>query len=338
MKRLAVPLAFAAFVAGSVAAPAAQAVTTTNLTFATFNVCKTDCAAPAPGWDVRRERVARVINESGADVIGLQEATWQPTAYAKKQVDDIANLIGGAGYVQPTYTKASQQCAWTADDPHKCTHTSALFYKASTVQQFQTPAGDSAGVINEGMIATGLDEDSTTREIAWAYLRGLNGTGPFLAISAHTTTFKEADHEASRVTFASALTGWSDAWNAQHGVPGIPVFIMADLNSYEMRQPAGAHKVLMTTGWVDAATAPASKNDRYSTINYNPVSGDNGWPTKAYLFNRAATRIDYVFGRGNVVPISYEVVMYLNPDGTFNPDYQASDHQMVRAVWGFPTG
>jgi hypothetical protein len=213
-----------------------------------------------------------------------------------------------------------------------------LFYRSSTVQQFQTPAGDSAGVVNESMIAAGLDADSAKREVAWAYLKGVNGAGPFLALAVHTNTYKDPVHEAGRVAFANALTGWTDAWNAQHGVPGAPVIIMADLNSYELRQPNGAHKILLNSGWVDSATAPARKNDRYSTINYNPVTGANGFPVKPYLFKRAATRIDYIFGRGNVVPISYEVVMYLNPDGTFNPNYQASDHQMVRAVFGFPTG
>jgi endonuclease/exonuclease/phosphatase family metal-dependent hydrolase len=338
MKRLVVPFATVAFVVGSFAAPPVQAAGTANLTFATFNVCKIDCAPPAPGWDVRRERVARVISASGADVVGLQEATWQPTAYAKKQLDDIGNLIAGAGYVQPKYTKTSHQCLWTAADPHKCTHTAALFFRPSTVQQFQTPQGESAGVLNESMIAAGLDEDSRTREVAWAYLRGLNGAGPFLAISAHTTTYKEADHEASRVSFAGALSGWTDAWNAQHGVPGIPVVLMADLNSYDMRQPGGAQAVLRSSGWIDSADAPAVTNDRYSTINYNPVTGANGFPAIPYLFNRKATRIDYVFARGPVTPVTYEVVMFLNPDGTFIPDYQASDHQMVRSVLALPAG
>lgn len=337
MKMLLVPACAVAVLAGALVGSPAQAAGTLDLAFGTFNVCKTDCAAPAPGWDVRRERVARVINESNVDVIGLQEATWQPTAYAKKQVDDIGNLIRAAGYVMPTYTKASQQCAWTAADPHKCTHTSALFFRASSVHQFATPQGDSAGVVNEGMIAGGLDADSAKREVAWAYLQGNNGAGPFLAIAAHTTTYKDPVHEAGRVAFASALSGWTDAWNAAHGVPGIPVILMADLNSYELRQPNGAHKILMNSGWIDSATAPNLKNDRYSTINYNPVSGANGFPAKPYLFKRKATRIDYIFGRGNVVPIAYEVVMYLMPDGTFNPSYQASDHQMVRAVFGFPT-
>jgi hypothetical protein len=41
---------------------------------------------------------------------------------------------------------------------------------------------------------------------------------------------------------------------------------------------------------------------------------------------------------GGVTPLDYEVVIRLNPDGTFAQDYQASDHQMVRATLEFPVG
>jgi endonuclease/exonuclease/phosphatase family metal-dependent hydrolase len=326
-------------VSGFLSAPAAHGAVTDELAFGTYNICKTDCAAPAPGWDVRRERVARVINESNVDVIGLQEATWQPTAFAKTQLQDVANLLQPGGYVSPTFSKGSQECAWTREDPHKCTHTAALFFKSATVHQVVTPNGTpSAGVTNAGTIAAGLDEESGSREVAWAYLQGLNGVGPFLAVSAHTSTFKDDVHEASRVQFANILTAWTQAMNNLHGLPGVPVVLMADLNSYEMRQPQGAQKVLINSGWADSAATPNIKNERYSTINYNSLTGDNGFPAKPYLFKRPATRVDYIYGYGNVLPTAYEVVLYLNADGTFDPQYQASDHQMVRAVLGFPVG
>lgn len=336
MRRLVLAATAGVLVLGAAIAPPAHAATS-SLTFATFNIAKVSAPAPAPGWDVRRERVARVVAESGADVVGLQEASWEPTPYAKTQVLDVANLLKGVGYVAPTLTKASQQCAWTKEDPHKCIHTAALFFRASTVQQAPTPQGDSAGVLNEGMIAAGLDADSAKREVAWAYLRPAAGGATFLAISVHTTNFRDAAHEAGRVAFAAALGGWADAWNAQHGLPGAPVVLMADLNSFDMRQPAGAQQVLRGSGWTDAAAAPARKNDRFSTINVNPLTGATGWPQVPYQFKRPATRIDYVFTRGAIAPTSYEVVLHLNADGSFNCEYQASDHQMVRAVLAFAT-
>jgi endonuclease/exonuclease/phosphatase family metal-dependent hydrolase len=335
MRRLVLAASSAVLVLCATIAPPAQAASS-SLTFATFNISKVSAPAPAPGWDIRRERLTRVIAQSGADVVGLQEASWEPTPYAKTQALDVANLLRGVGYVTPALTKASQQCAWTKEDPHKCIHTAALFFRTSTVQQASTPQGDSAGVLNEGMVAAGLDADSAKREVAWAYLRPVAGGATFLAISAHATNFQDAAHEAGRVAFAAALGGWADAWNAQHGLPGATVVLMADLNSYDMRQPAGAQQVLRGSGWTDAAAAPARKNDRFSTINVNPVTGATGWPQVPYLFKRPATRIDYIFTRGAAAPTSYEVVLYLNADGTFNCEYQASDHQMVRVVLAFP--
>jgi hypothetical protein len=121
---------------------------------------------------------------------------------------------------------------------------------------------------------------------------------------------------------------------------------MADLNSYAKRQPNGAQQVLVNGGWTDAATAPTKRNVQFSTINYNPLLGlsEQGFPTKPYEFRTSkknpvlnATRIDYVMAKGaGIVPLDYEVVIRLNPDGTFSPDYQASDHQMVRATLSFP--
>jgi endonuclease/exonuclease/phosphatase family metal-dependent hydrolase len=329
--------ALAAGVVMATIGPAVASPATADLVFASYNVCKSNAGAPAPPWEVRRDRVARVIAESGADVIGLQEATWQPTAFAKTQLLDIQNLTAPAGYVAPTFSQGSNECAWTAANPHKCTHTSALLFRSATVAQVTTPNGTpSAGVTFEGAIAGGLDADSASREVAWAYLRGLDGAGPFLALSIHTTTFKDAVHEASRVAFANALTGWVQSFNDAHGMAGVPVVLMADLNSYEMRQPQGAQKVLTTSGWHDAATAPSRRNTNYSSINYNPLRGDTGFPVAPYRFNRDATRIDYVLALGNVVPLDYEVVLRLTPDGQFDPAYQGSDHQMIRAVLGFP--
>lgn len=329
--------ALAAGVVMATVGPAVASSPTIDLAFASYNVCKSTAPAPAPPWDVRRERVARVIAESGADVIGLQEATWQPTAFAKTQLIDIQNLAAPAGYVAPTFSRGSNECAPTPAIRPACTHTSALLFRAATVAQVPTPNGTpSAGVTFEGAIAGGLDADSASREVAWAYLQGLNGAGPFLALSLHATTFKDAVHEASRVAFANALTGWVLAFNDAHGMSGVPVVLMADLNSYAMRQPQGAQNVLTTVGWHDAATAPSRRNADYSSINYNPIRGDTGFPIAPYRFNRDATRIDYVLALGNVVPLDYEVVLRLTPDGQFDPAYQGSDHQMIRAVLGFP--
>lgn len=340
------PLLAVSLVAGALwAAPAAQAEST--LVFATFNVCKQDCAAPAPSWDVRRERVARVIVESSLDVVGLQEVThWQVT-HAKTQFQDVQNLVAPHGFVSPTYTNDSDECRWTKENPRPCTHTTGLLFKTSTVEQVSLPNGmPSAGTLPASRITTGLTAEAAPRKVAWAYLRGRNGAGPFLALSIHTSTFKDAANEASRIALGDALTGWAQAWNDAHGMPGAPIVLMGDLNSYAKRQPQGIQKILTNAGWLDAATAPVKRNVQYSTINYNPLLGDGaqGFPGKPYVFKKSkrsktlnTTRIDYILALGaGVRYVDYEVVIRLNPDLTFIPDYQASDHQMVRATIALP--
>lgn len=333
-------------VAALITAPAASAAPAT-VVFATFNVCKTDCAPPAPSWDVRRDRVARVIGASGADVIGLQEATNNPTSTAKTQVEDIqVNLAGPLGYAAPTFPIEANDCRRPRDaagqltGPSPCENTSALIYKTSTIQQVSVPSGiSSAGITQYGMIVPSADPTSSARSVAWAYLKPIAGGPAFLAIALHTDNGKNPTSEASRVALATALGPWVEATNASHGMTGTPAMLMTDLNSYAKRQPNGVQKQLVANGWIDAFSAPKRTNIEFTTINYNPAQVDGkGFPARAYRFKvtkkREATRIDYIMGYGqNLKPLDYEVVMYLNADLTFIADYQASDHQMVKSTW-----
>jgi endonuclease/exonuclease/phosphatase family metal-dependent hydrolase len=320
-----------------------------TLVFGSFNICKTDCAPPAPSWEVRRERVARVIAESGVDVIGLQEATFWPTANAKTQLLDVQGLLAPAGYVQPIFTTDSDECRWTAVGAKACTHTTGVLFNSRTVRQVATANGTpSAGTLPMSEIVGGLTPDAAPRKVTWVYLEGLNGTRTFLAVAVHTSNLKDPANEVGRIAVGSALTGWVDAFNEQHGMAGTPVILLADLNSYRKRQPHGAQQLLVDAGWIDAGTAPVKRNVQYSTINYNPLLGvaEQGFPVKPYVFHTSrrnpvldATRIDYVMARGpGVSAVDYEVVIHLGPDGSFDPAYQASDHQMVRATIAFAGG
>lgn len=338
----------ASLAAGSVPAQAA----TVNLVFASWNVCKTDCAPPAPAWDIRRERVGRVIAESGADVIGIQEATNNPTSTAKTQLEDVANLSAPSGYALPTYSIENNECRRPRDaagqlaGPSPCDNTAGLLFRTSTVAQMTFDSGvPSAGIAQYGTIVPGSDAESATRSVMWAYLRPVAGGRPFLAISLHTVNNRTPEAEASRVALGAALGNWVGAMNAQRGIPGTPAILMADLNSYAKRQPKGAQFQLLQNGWVDAMSTKTLRNTNYSTINYNPMLGlaEQGFPTKPYKFKKTgrnpsgnATRIDYIYILGSgVKPLDYEVVIRLNPNGTFIPDYQGSDHQMIRTTLSF---
>lgn len=323
--------------------PMAGTVSSSALVFASYNVCKVNCSPPAPAWDDRRDRVARTIIEAGVDVVGLQEVTHQPTTHAKTQFLDLQQLTAPFGFVSPTYTAESDTCRWRAEDPHPCTHTTGLLFNRRTVRQVDTPNGKpSAGTLPASAIVAGLTADSAPRKVTWAYLSGIQGGGPFLAISLHTSTLKDSANEQSRIALGHELGRWVDRMNAEHAMIGVPAVLMADLNSYRRRQPNGIQQVLVDEGWTDAAAAPTRRNVQYSTINYNPLLavGEQGFPRSPYVFRTSprhpeldATRIDYVMVWGSgVTVLDYEVVIRLRADGSFDPDYQGSDHQMVRAT------
>jgi endonuclease/exonuclease/phosphatase family metal-dependent hydrolase len=289
--------AVTALLAGLALQAPAEAATRSGspaLVFASYNVCKTDCAAPAPSWDIRRDRVARTIVESSVDVVGLQEATHWPTSNAKTQFLDIQNLTAPYGFKSPEYTNDSDECRWTAANPRPCTHTTGMLFNTKTVQQMTTPNGTpSAGTMPMSRIAAGLTADAAPRKVVWAYLKGLNGAGPFLALSVHVSTLKDPANEASRIAFGASLDAWVQALNDAHGMSGVPVILMADLNSYRKRQPQGVQTTLTNAGWADAANAPVKRNVQYSTINYNPLLlAEQGFPKKPYKFktSRRATR------------------------------------------------
>ena len=275
-------------VAVSVAPMAGTVATGPALVFASFNICKTDCTAPAPSWEVRRERVARVIAESGPDVVGLQEATFWPTAHAKTQLLDVQGLLAPAGFALPVFTADSDECRWTAAGAKACTHTTGVLFNTRKVRQVSLPAGaPSAGTLPMSGIVGGLTADAAPRKVTWAYLEGLSGIRPFLVLAVHTSNLKDPANEAGRVAFGAALTGWVEAFNQGHGMAGTPVVLLADLNSYRKRQPNGVQKVLVDAGWADAGAAPVTRNVQYSTINYNPLIALNeqGFPAKPYVFH-----------------------------------------------------
>lgn len=315
-------------------APSAQAASGERLTFLSFNVCKSECASPAPSWDVRRDRVARVIAESGASVVGVQEATNWSVTHAKTQWDDIQNLVTPAGYVSATPVERFNDCSYRKG--RVCTNSPRLLWKASEVTGLTTPDGTPlAGYTTLGAIAPGIEASAASRAVAWAYLQG-GRTGPFLALSMHMPTEKDAIREQARVAVANGLDQWIATLGQVTGMRVATTVLMADLNSYDIRQPQGAQTVLKSAGWQDAWTAPSRRNITFSTINMAPdIAHFGGWPTKPRPYKRPATRIDYILAKGPVRFVDYEVMLWLRPDGTFDPAYQASDHQAVRAVIEF---
>lgn len=163
----------------------------------------------------------------------------------------------------------------------------------------------------------------------------------FLAVSLHVSNSKNPVAENDRVILGNNLTAWGLNKTATLGYSDAPMILMADLNSYQARQPNGVQKILENNNWVDAFTAKIKKNPHYSTVNYSQDSPNrSGFPNKPKKFKKTkknpeghGTRIDYIFGYGARVKfLEYETVLFIDNKGFFIPNYQGSDHQMVKAV------
>lgn len=310
---------------GVTAAPAQAAPSV--LRFASYNVMKSNAGPPTPGWEVRRERAARTIAASGADVIGIHEATEHPVPFSRSQWTDLQQLVAPTGYAAPRLEE--NRCGFRAD----CNHTATLLYRPDRVHQVPTPTGaPSAGAIVLRDIAPQLTTEAWNRKVTYAYLAANDGGTPFLAVSVHLDSAKDAAAEADRVAFGQSLTAWVEAMNARSGLPGAPAVLLADLNSHAARQPMGAQRQLTDRGWQDAAIAGRDLTPRLGTINVTPRTARfGGFPPRPWLYRPGrATRIDYVMGlRARM--IDHRVVVALNPDGTFDEAYRAGDHNMVLA-------
>ena len=303
----------------------------TEISFLSFNVCKSNCTAPAPEWEVRRQRIANVIIDSNVSVIGLQEVTnWQVKG-GRTQWNDIQDLVAAAGFVAPAISAKFINCG--GDGNEGCVDTARILFNANDLVQMQTDSGEpAAGYDSLGGIAKGIDPEARDRSVAWAYLQAPLEK-QILAISLHMDSDKSDISEQSRVEVAQQINAWIEGTNQLVGIQPDAVVLMADLNSYDARQPVGAQTILAQSGWQDGITASRSMNTMYSTINYTPDTRHfGGWPPKPRYFNRLATRIDYIFVSGEARLLEYEVMIWLKSNGQFDEDYQASDHQSVRVI------
>ena len=308
-----------------------ESTSDSEIAFLTFNVCHSECKDPAPAWNVRNSRIAKVIVDSNVDVVGLQEVTnWQVDG-ATTQWGDIQRLLAADGFIGPKVSDQYNIC--TKSNRQPCVDTARILFDSKRLEQLNSINGlPAAGYSTLEAIAPGIELNASNRTVAWAYLREFTGK-PFLAMSLHMDSDRTVSAEDARRDVAEGLNLWVEDLNRSIGIDPSAVVLMADLNSYDARQSDGAQTVLRQQGWTDAWNAPDKRNVMYSTINYTPDTQHyGGWPPRPRPFSDIATRIDYIFSRGNADVVDYEVMLWLNPDGTFDADYQASDHQSVRAT------
>lgn len=300
--------------------------------FATWNLAKPTSNA-VPAWSKRREAIRNTIRESGADVLAIQEASEGGVkgADGKRMTawDDVQALAAESDYSPIDLQEDSCNSG--------CIHTARLLFKKSTIHQVALPNGSaSAGHGELGDITKGLSY-SKNRQFSWAILESNAAPGPFLAVSLHTDNSKSAKGIKERSTLGKGITSWAKAKADAAGLPDMPMVLMGDFNSWLEREPKGMVFQLQQDGWTDAYDTAVNKDDasrRAYTTSYTAGSR-TGWPKKPRM-SESPTRIDHImyFG-GNISTETYAVELHLNDDGTFNSDYRASDHMMVKSILKF---
>jgi endonuclease/exonuclease/phosphatase family metal-dependent hydrolase len=209
-------------------------------------------------------------------------------------------------------------------------------YSCTRYMEWEPQEERSTGMVSQEQLS-GVDWGGIQdRNVSWAFLRQTATGKTFLMLSLHLPNEKNALGERVRRAVATALPGWAASLSSSLGVGGVPVLVGGDLNSYQERQPSGAHAILDRSGYTDGFAAKDRVNERFATINKNGVTNARfgGWPARPYKYNRPGTRIDYVFGAG-VTPLRYELFLRLRGDGSFDERYRASDHNPVITTWQF---
>lgn len=293
----------------------------TPIRVATYNICKVKCGSGPFAWEFRRLAMVRTVAEAAPDVLLVQEANTQKWR-GIRQIDDVISLLAPLGYqiASASITGCTPGCSRGAH----------VFYRTSSMKLADMPGSaiGTAGMLGMSQVAATSLGPIQDRAVSWAFLSPIGSTRVALYVSVHLATQKTAVGEAARVAVASRLHAWTDAAIAASGASGVETVIGGDFNSYDTRQPNGAQRILADTGLYDGYTAPVLVNGDIGSVNVAPkIKKYKGFPPAPYRYRANTTHIDYVFS--SVVPARHEVVVHLLPDGTFDNNYRASDHNMV---------
>lgn len=344
----------------------------TEITVATYNVCKVNCSSRHP-WKRRRMAVKRTVQAARPAVLAVQEAPtlrWRSTT----QWADLTKVLGRAGYRQTSNqdgctqgcTRGAHlyfdpqrirvfevrkpsglpvppaQCRKYLDDPDLPRKKKGAYFHDWYEHDCQahlgyTPYIDmSTGMQSQRELSGQPWGGVQDRNVSWAYLQDLASGGVFMALSMHLPNEKTTQGEQLRRQVSARVASWIDAQNVELGLGAIPIVAMGDLNSFQKRQPQGAQTVFYDFGFVDAFQAPLRINARFPTVNFTPSTRQwQGFPPKPFKYARLASRIDYVLGKNGVRPLTHEVFLKLR-NGRFDKRFRGSDHNLVRATLSVP--
>jgi len=296
--------------AGGIVAPEGSSVRVSE-----WNVNSVAATRNEPGyrWKDRRTKVAAGIVTSGATVVTTAELTTADAGLGTgvTQVEDLANLLKRSGYA-------------LANDPGpagtNATKGAHIFYKPSVVTRL------GGGMISPKAIGVAWPTGLTLRYDSWAKF-SLNSTGTvFFVVAAHLPANSGSTTYASlRVAEAKALDRFISAKAGMH-----TVVVAGDFNSTFLTTGTDPAIALRARGYYDTSAASHRTNAKISTTNITRQVNNTsvpGYPTKPYVYQYPAPRIDYILAKNASGSRNYVNQVILS-GGSFDPRYQGSDHNL----------
>jgi len=299
--------------------PVVPAAGGTAVTVATFNVRTADAAAekstPTHKWASRISKVASQIRDSGAAVIGLQEAGAASSSY------DVITTVGSDGKKHK-----SKDFYWQFEGLRDAAGSQ---YKLATDQEYSSGSGkEGTRILYDTSKVTLLEQghfapsavNSKLRFVPWAKFQD-NATGKtFYFISVHLAANEDdkgrSDASFSKLRVKQAAKVISTA--KKFAATGNQVIVVGDMNSNIYSAPNNAvDRKFLNSGFYDASATTNSTNEFF--VTYNAFKKPK----------KSASRTDYIFTFGGPKG-SYNYKNWIVRSGKI-----PSDHYMQSATLPF---
>ena len=262
-----------------------------------------------PAWSTRAPLVAGVIHDSGAAVVGLQEARYGSADPDDQQLNILLSELGDN---------------WAAEDSGSGAFRAGvhLVYDKDVVE----PVGDAKGV-NPGV--------EMFKEYAVGQIFQIKGTTTrFVAIALHTdSTYTGPDPDEYWGMQAKDAFGLVDKLKtAQSITDDLPVVLAADAN-------------LARSEWKDTKVRRALGLNLSDTEYAEPgktlenVNSQNGYDQGPHK-DEAGVNVDGIFYAGPASPSDWTMMLpdYDRSTGYFGSSPLPSDHNMLVTTFGFKLG
>jgi len=323
---------------GTLTAPGKKPRKGAKVRVATYNVASATVTAPETGvgrpWLNRVAKVAKIINDSGAGIVGLQElgpgnqidGHLSMTRDPVRQTDSLVTKLNKD--LERAPWRLVRAGAYTGPGVPQGTQGARILYDASRYELL-TDCDDDVPASTSCTISTPILPGETTmtneRRAAYAEFRDRSTGTRFYVVSAHldyrrgATAAQQRAYDLLRKKQAKRVVRFMQSINTDNRA----VILTGDLNGWQNDVVSGnpAHDALLKAGYYDASATKKRKGDDLLT--------STSWRTSIPRTS-LASRLDYIMVRGVKGSLSYVNTMVASDAA------RASDHSLVMADLRIP--